>query len=935
MSDRPELQRRLIGRVGEAAALTRAIGAARSGRPTTLLVAGPAGIGKTALVDHVLGEGLRDGLREHSADDPAPEVVRVSGVSWESAVPLGLARQLLRTDDATPALPDPASPQAVLEAGRRLHRQWTARQDEQPLVVVVEDAHWADAQSLRATASALRGMTDQRVLVLLVAREDPYELQGHEAEAPPAALETLEFLDGFRDDAVRPRPLTSEQVRTFAREVRGVALELPAASHLARHTHGNPRHIGRLLAELPARTWHERRPQLPAPARYTAVVRHRLAQCDPAARGLVEACSVLGEEALLDEAAALADTEDPLPAVDAARTAGLLTADLDPGRALLAFPHPLVRAAVLTGIDLARRTALHRRAADLIEDHGRRLAHRVAAATTVDPALAGELDRYAAERASAGEWAAVADTLVMAGRLSTDRAVREDRLLRGVDAMISAGDVPQATLFAAELESFPAGVLRDVVLGYLALMRGRPREAELFLTRAWEHCDPERQPGLTARICQRRVLHSLARWDAPALVAWAQRAVELGDPEDPSTVESEAVMGLGLAAMGRPEEAVAAYDAAAAKLPTGAQPQRFQLGRGWVDLALDAPETARRRLENAVPTGYRRGSTRISLWAEGWLARTQFALGAWPDALETVHRAAARWSEVRIELVRSLIHWTGAQIHALRGDWEAADEHTQAAAADLHHYEVVLVPACLARAQVAEARGDYAQVIEALAPVVQLTNRESVDEPGFWPWPDLYANALVVTGDLDEADTFLTRHEERAAARRHRSATARLGYARGRLTAARGDIDTARDQFDGALAQLEGLPLPYDRARVSFAYGQTLRRAGKRREADGVLKNARDLYRALGARTYVERCDRELKAGGLHTARSAQGLAQLTPQEQAVARLVASGATNGRTASELYISVKTVQYHLTHVYSKLGVRSRSELAARFRDLPDT
>jgi DNA-binding CsgD family transcriptional regulator len=385
--------------------------------------------------------------------------------------------------------------------------------------------------------------------------------------------------------------------------------------------------------------------------------------------------------------------------------------------------------------------------------------------------------------------------------------------------------------------------------------------------------------------------------------------------------------------MGRPDEALAAYDSAAAKLSGGAQSQRFQMGGGWVDLALDAPEAARRRLEAAVPTGYRMGSTRISLWAQGWLARTQFALGAWPDALETVQRAVVRLDEVRIEFVRPLLHWTGAQIHALRGNWEAADHHVGEAAADLHHYEVMLVPSCLARAQVAEARGEYDRVLEALAPVVQLPMRQSVDEPGFWPWPDVYANALVLTGRLDDADAFLTPYEEIAALRGRRSAQARLGLARGRLTAARGDIDTARKEFEQALAHLEHLPLPYDRARVCFAYGQSLRRAGKRREADTVLKNARDAYATLGARAYVERCDRELQAGGLHSARLAPGMARLTPQEGAVARLVAAGATNQQAALELFISVKTVQYHLTHVYSKLGIRSRTELAACFREMP--
>ncbi|MFJ9541359.1 helix-turn-helix transcriptional regulator [Streptomyces sp. NPDC101225] len=84
-------------------------------------------------------------------------------------------------------------------------------------------------------------------------------------------------------------------------------------------------------------------------------------------------------------------------------------------------------------------------------------------------------------------------------------------------------------------------------------------------------------------------------------------------------------------------------------------------------------------------------------------------------------------------------------------------------------------------------------------------------------------------------------------------------------------------------------------------------------------------------RAYVDRCDRELQAGGLHGTRPSAGMARLTPQERAVARLVADGATNRQTALELFISVKTVQYHLTHVYAKLGIRSRSELAASFRE----
>ncbi|WP_425839582.1 AAA family ATPase [Streptomyces fractus] len=922
MNGRPELRRGLVGRTREAAALTRALTAACSGRPGLLLVEGPAGIGKTALVQHVLDTFRADGTRVRP--------VSVSGVPWECELPFGLAGQLALALGA--ALPDPKHPAAVLEVADLLRRQWTARQERDPVVVVVDDAHWADVESLRAVDSALRRMSDERVLVVLVARDRPDELGGV-TEAPPAALlRTREFLDGRQGSALRLGPLDAHDARALARDGHGLALELPAARHLCERTRGNPRHMSRLLAELPRDTWRDWRPELPAPARGADAVRHRLDRCGPAARGLVEACAVLGDETSLSEASALAGlTGDALPAVDEARAAGLLTAAVDPGRAQLAFSHPLVRAAVLGGIDLADRAALHRRAAELVQDTGRALLHRVSALAAPDETLAGELDRYATRRASAGEWSAVADTLVRAGRLSTGRASREDRLLRAVDAMIGAGDIPQAAMFAAELESFPASALRDTVLAYLAIMRGRPAEAESLLDTAEAHCDAARRPELMAKISQRRVLHALARWDGEELVTWARRAVGLAQAHDPSGIESEAVLGLGLAMTGRHDEAAAAYEEAAAGHPAGAQPQRFQLGLGWVDFATDAPESARRRLEAAVPTGYRMGSTRISLWAQGWLARTQFALGAWPEALETAQRAAERLAVVRIELVRPLVHWTAAQIHALRGDAAAADHHLGEALADVHPYACMLVPSCLARAQVAESRGEYERVVEALTPVVQLDPRGSVDEPGFWPWPDVYANALVMTGRLDEADRFLRPHEQCADARGQRSAQARLGLARGRLTAARGDIDVARGQFDRALARLDGLPLPYDRARVNFAYGQTLRRVGKRREADTVLRNARDAYATLGARTYVERCERELQAGGLQSGRSAAGLARLTPQERAVAKVVAAGATNQQAALELFISVKTVQYHLTHVYSKLAIRSRSELAARFRE----
>lgn len=898
----------LIGRDRELSALAEALDAADDGRMALLIVEGPSGIGKTALVQHFL------------AAHPALLVREACGVAWESHLPYRIAEQLARACGAGPAeLTTSASP---AEAGRRLYELWEPLQREQTLAIVIDDSHWADLESLRAVRSALRSTPEARILLVLIAADDALQQL-------PAA--TVEFLDSVHDHTLRPRPLDAQEVKAFAHQAAGLVLPLPTARHLARHTRGNPLHIGQLLREVPPETWHDWQPALPAPERFAISVRQRLEGCAPETRTLVEACALFEPDTTLTRASALAGLDDALPSVDEACEAGLLRSTTAPGRVTLDFPHPLTRAAVLSTLGLARTRALHRAAAHVVEDPGQRLTHRVAASEGPDPELADELDRYAGERAAAGEWATVSGLLVKASRLSPDPALRRQRLLRGVDAMTGAGDVPQALTFAAELESFPAGTLRDAVLGYLALVRGRSGEAEALLTRAWERCDPRRSPDLAAMVSQRWVLHALGRWDGAQLVAWARRALELVDPEDPSAVESEAIMGLGLAAQGRPELGLAAYEKAIAHAADDAQTQRFQMGRGWLDLALDNPEDARRRLSAAVPTVFRAGSTRISLWAQGWLARTQFAMGGWAEALDTADRAAAHLSQARIELVRPLIHWTAAQINALRGDWDAADHYVGEASVGVHHYEVMLLPACLARAQVAEARADYQQVLEALAPVARL-DRQDIDEPGFWPWYDVYANALVMTGRTAEADRFLSPHEDRARQRGHRSALARVGLVRGRIAGARGEVEEARRHFEAALSQLDLLPLPYDRARVDFAFGQTLRRAGKRRDADTVLRRARDAFAQLGALTYVERCRRELNAGGLHT--SSAPSSRLTAQEQAVARLVADGATNRDTATQLFISVKTVQYHLTHIYSKLGIRSRSELAASFRN-PDT
>ncbi|MDQ0376036.1 LuxR C-terminal-related transcriptional regulator [Amycolatopsis thermophila] len=861
--------------IARAAALAVLDNAAARDEPAFVLVTGPAGVGRTALADEFAarhGSGLR----------------RATGVPWETGRGGGVLGQL----------------------------------GGEPEVAIVDDAQWADAESLRALVSAVRHGESGPLVVATCVSGDPHV---------PAA--TLELLHRAATTTIRLEPLTAPEVGELA-AAHGVLLHPSMAERLWRHTGGIPRHIVQLLAEVPPSTWARFDPDLPAPAAVAARVREGLDSCSAEARRLAEAFAVLGAGTAVRDAASLAGIgTDVLPLLDEACAAGLV-AFAPRGLTEAGPPDEMVRAAVLAAMGPAAAADAHRRAADLIDDPVRRMHLLVAASPVPDAAVADRLDELAAERAAEGAWGVAASLLSDASRLTDDRLLRESRLTRAVDALIGAGDAFAAAALVPAVESLRETPLRNAVLGYLAIVRGRAAEAETRLGRAWDLVNAEREPEVAALICQRYVLHSLSRCQAGDMVRWADRAISLVRPDAPAAVEAAAIRGLGLAGSGRADEALAGYDALAERVQHGAQAQRILMGRGWLNLMVDAIDEARTDLEISVPTTFLGGSTRISLWARGWLARAQFVTGEWDDALRTVAEAEPLLDRSGIVLAGPLLAWTTVAVHALRGDWDRAEEALRRADAGPQDYEIMRVPSCLARAQIAEARADSAGVLRALRPLTLPWAGGSIDEPGYWPWAEMYAHALVLEGKTAEADAFLVPHERLAAQRDRASARARLGAARGRLRGTRGDLDGARAAFDEAVGLLEDLPLRYDLARVNFAYGQILRRAGKRREADTVFTTARDAFAALGAATYVARCDRELKAGGVHAPRGDRGFDELTPQEEAVSQLVASGLSNREVAAELFLSTKTVQYHLTRIYAKLGIRSRAELAARRRSPGD-
>lgn len=880
----------LVGHGDAFADLVHLLRRASESRCGLVVVSGPAGVGKTALVEHL--------LTRH--DGPTTRAV---AASWERHRAHGVLTQLF------PGLDVHADP---VEIAERMTRQLTGT-----TVAVIDDAHWADFPSLQAIASAIRRHPDTRLLVVVTAVTDD----------PNAHAAALDLLPRVATAEIRLAPLTTAQVGELAAS-QGVTLPPSVADRLRRHTAGIGRHVVQLLAEVPASTWARFDPELPAPAAIAAQVRELLAACSPTGRSFAEAIAVLGDGTAVKDAARLAGvTDDLLPVLDEVSAAGLITF-APHGLTEVSPANPMVRAAVMATLGPARRAALHRQAAAVVDDPARALRLLGAASPMPDPVVADHLDTLATERAADGAWAAAASLLTDASRLTEDLSLRESRLTRAVDALIAAGDAFAATALMPEVDSLRETPARNAVLGYLAIVRGRATEAETRLGRAWDLVNAERDPYVGAMICQRHVLHALARCRPDDLVTWAERAISLAGADSPAAVETAAIRGLGLAGLGQTERARAEYAELATRVGHGAQAQRVTLARGWLNLMTDAVDDARADLESAVPTTFYGGSSRISLWARAWLARVQFLTGEWDEAERTVRDSWALVERSGIVLTGPLLGWTEVALHALRGDWAQAEQAEQAVLrcdAGSRDYEIMRIPVHLARAHIAEARADADGVLRALQP---LTRTSAADDPGLWAWADMYAHALVMVGRHEEADSVLARHEQIAAARGHVSARARLSSARGRLLAAQGDLAAGCAAFEEALRLLDGLPLRYDQARVNFAYGQTLRRAGKRREADAVIAAARDLFAAMGGATYVARCDRELKAGGVHTGRPERVFNELTPQEQAVSQLVASGLSNRDVAAELFLSAKTVQYHLTRVYAKLGIRSRAELAAR-------
>jgi len=910
------VEEHFVGRRDELGVLEWSLDEARAARPRVVLVHGPPGIGKSALLRRFLRR--LDGAR----------VLQASGDETELALGYGALSQFLV--GLSPPLPVPLAALSAstapssdpLTAGAALVELLGALQDEGPVVLVLDDAQWADSPSLHALVFALRRLRVDRVLALLSARDDSL------ASLPPSLHRLLSGEIGIE---LGLGGLSPPELGELAASLGIDRLPAAAVERVAEHTDGNPLHTLALLAELPSSALLFE--DLPAPRAFGGMVVARLASCSPDAEALVAAASVLGLRCPLGLAARVGRVAEPLVAIDVAVEAGLLETRATATTTIVAFTHPLVRAAVYHDLAPSRRAALHAVAAELVDDEGAALRHRVAATPGEDADLSRLVADYAAREAERGAWAAASAAFLAAARVSSTRTDRERHVIKAFDCLILAGDYGQAALLGEEMAAFSDSPLRRWALGQFAFVGGKLEEAERLFLDAWKVCDGSDDAALAGRIAASLAAVYVNRALGPETVAWARRALEAEPALRFSVVNPPWLLVVGLAASGCPEDGLALVSS----LPEGdGEPDARRLewlsGRGTVRMWTDDLRAARDDLSTVAEACIQRGPFQLGIVARFYLAETEYRLGHWDEAVVHGELAVSMARDSDQVWMMALVHAVAAFPLAGRGKWDRARFHTEAAAdaAAALGPAADLTWAAVARARLAIARGRYEDAATALGPVADLAARgPALEEPGIQPWRTLYAEALVRLGRLDEAEAALTPLEALAAERERHSSLLAAARVRGSLEAARGRSREAQEAFEAGLVHAAAIDMPFERALLEDTYGRLLRRAGERRQARERLERAEQTYARLGAEPYLHDVSRELAACGLKPRRRSSGnQLELTPQELAVARLVAVGRTNREVAAELVVSPKTVEYHLAHVYVKTGVRSRTELAAR-------
>ena len=916
----------IVGREGELAAL-RAVLDAPSLLPTAVVIEGEAGVGKTTVWRAGVELARERGWRVLSSR-PAEAETKLSfaalgdlledaldEVLFELREPQRHALEvaLLRTRTGGVRLDRRAVSVASLSVVRTLAAS-------RPTLLAIDDVQWLDPPSAAVLQFALRRLESERVALLFAVRTD-HRGAPHSALAQPLPDERLLRL--------RLRPLSLGALHHLLATRLARALPRPLLRRIYETSKGNPLfalELARALAAIDDPS--DLAGPLPVPDELRTLVSARLRRLPRATR-----------EALLVAASV---PEPPVSLVTRASKAGLDPAveaqivEVHEGR--IRFVHPLFASAVYASADDEHRRRTHRRLAKLVHDPEARARHLALAATAPDEETASALETAAARaRARGGADTAVELAEQAVGLTAPDRpnAIVRRRIAASGYAL-EAGDTSRARrLLQLALDAAPEAATRSRALVELA----RVRSLESDLRAAASHfrevlampesdvtAQVDAHKGLATTLFRLRENLTDAERHAEAATRLAET---LGDEAKLADVLS--VHGLVACIRGKPR-ARALLDRALELAPHTrdlgilSQPAFHDaVVRMWTD-DLDGAATTFRRLRDRADEI---GDESALPYLLAFLAFVDFLRGALAAADRYVDEGRDAAAQASQEAQGAFLLSTRALVEAYRGNRDAAREASERA-----KETAARTGAAIAEIQTAWALGSLAllggEANEACAILTPLADRlesAGVREPGTMRFlPDLI-EALMVLGRLEEAERRIASLTERAAELDRTSARAAAARCSGLLHAARGDLDAAFAAFEGALEAHEAVDVPLERARTLLALGAAQRRAKRKRAARQSLEEAHGVFAEASATAWAERAQAELaQVGGRAPSRG-----ELTPTERRVAALVAEGRTNREVASVLFLSDRTVEFHLTRIYAKLGVRSRSELARSFAD----
>jgi DNA-binding CsgD family transcriptional regulator len=618
------------------------------------------------------------------------------------------------------------------------------------------------------------------------------------------------------------------------------------------------------------------------------------------------------------------------PALDPAIAANVIELEGD----RIHFAHPLLASVAYAMASETERRGVHRRLAGAVDEPTERARHLAQAAEGPDAAVAVTLERAAETARLRGASAAAAELCEQALALTPPDEIEDvrRRTLIAARYRFVAGDTASARSL---LESWLQGA-RDggraealALLGRLLRYEGDQRGAAEVLRKALaepaaaEDVRAEAAQGLASTLF-------FMRDDLELALHYAVVAGELAAASGHAALRQEALVQRGLieAALGRREGG--ARLEAAERLVEPARPVQIvgsaQWGRAYFLVWADEPEQAavimRRCHDEALSTGDD-GSVPMIL---AGLAFAQYLSGHWQAAATNVEEAyeLALQTGQRPQEAYSLS--VRALVEASRGaeDRARADAAEALELAGEREMGVARIHALGALGLLHLSLERPADVVQLLAPHRVRLVAAGVAEPGSARFFPDEIEALVELGRLDEARGLLEWFEARAVALDRASALGAAGRCRGLLASALGRQDEALVAFERAIAEHDRVSIPFDRARTLLAHGGALRRAMRKRDARTVLDEALADFDRLGATLYADRTREELGRIGGTTAAAEE----LTAAEQKVAQLVAQGLTNKEVAAALFVTPKTIEFHLGNVFRKLGVRSRTELARR-------